>query len=54
MNRVYIKNPQLTTKALDFIFKKGRNVFDNMVNDLMKEGKDLIKEGWMNKVKFPK
>jgi hypothetical protein len=54
MKYAYIRNPQLTQKALDYIFQQGRNTFDSMVNALVKEGKDLIKEGWMNKVKLPK
>jgi len=54
MKYIYIRNPQLTQKALNYIFKHGRNTFDSMVNILVKEGKNLIKEGWMNKVKLPK
>jgi hypothetical protein len=52
MKYIYIRNPQLTKKALDYIFKNGRDAFDTMVNDLVKDGKNLIKEGWMNKVKL--
>lgn len=41
-----IKNYQLTNKALEFIFKNGRNTFDLMILKLIKEGKSPIKEGW--------
>jgi hypothetical protein len=51
--RVYIKNPQLTTKALDYILKHGRNIFDDMINDLIAQKKNIYKEGWI-KAKFRK
>jgi len=47
MSRVYIKNPQLTLKALNFILKQGRNSFDDMINDLIKQKKNIYKEGWL-------
>jgi hypothetical protein len=53
MKRVYIKNPQLTTKALDYILKHGRNIFDDIINDLIAQKKNIYKEGWI-KAKFRK
>jgi hypothetical protein len=53
MKRVYIKNPQLTKKALDFILKNGRNTFDDMINDLIAQKKNVYKECWI-KAKFRK
>lgn len=49
MGRVYIRNPQLTSKALDFILKQGRNTFDYMINDLIKQKKNIYKEGWITR-----
>jgi len=45
------KNPELTKKALDYIFKNGRNEFDNMINNLLDKRKSPIKEGWIEKRK---
>lgn len=45
--RVHIKNPQLTNKALDYILKNGRNTFDDMLNDLIKQDKNIYKAGWI-------
>jgi hypothetical protein len=47
MAKVYLKNPQLTLKALDFILKHGRNTFDDMLNDLIKQDKNIYKAGWI-------
>ena len=43
------KNPNLTAKALTFIYHKGRNTFDSMIMQLIKEKKNPIKEGWLKK-----
>jgi hypothetical protein len=47
MEKVCIKNPQLTTKALDYILKQGRNTFDDMIKDLIAQKKNIYKEGWI-------
>ena len=50
MNHHYTtKNPELTTKALQFISKNGRNEFDEMINDLLNKRKSPIKEGWIKR-----
>jgi len=43
-----LKNYQLTKKALEYISKKGRNLFDEMINKLDKQELNLKKEGWSN------
>jgi len=43
------KNPELTTKALNFIFKRGRNTFDDMINELLSKRISPIKEGWIKR-----
>jgi hypothetical protein len=53
MVKVYLRNPQLTIKALDYILKHGRNIFDDMINDLIAQKKNIYKEGWI-KAKFRK
>jgi hypothetical protein len=42
-----IRNSDLTQEALEYIFKNGRNTFDKMINDLIKQGKNIYKEGWI-------
>ena len=41
------KNPELTSKALDFIYHCGRNKFDEMINSLLEQRIDPIKAGWI-------
>lgn len=45
------KNPELTTKALQFISKNGRNEFDKMINNLLDKKISPINEGWIKKRK---
>lgn len=41
-----VKNFQLTRKALEFIWKHGRNTFDAMTRE--KDEETLLKEGYIN------
>jgi hypothetical protein len=41
-----IRDYQLTTKALWFIVKRGRDEFDKLTEELENSGNDLIALGW--------
>lgn len=47
MQLIFLKNYQLTKKALDYIYKNSRNTFDDMINDLIIQKKNIFKEGWI-------
>jgi hypothetical protein len=40
-----LKNYQLTKKALDYIYKNRRSDFDEMINELIEQKKNIYKEG---------
>ena len=54
MKIIILKNYQLTDKAFEYIYKKGRNTFDNMINDLVSQKKNLYNEGWIKSKKYKK
>lgn len=50
MKHHYIsKNPELTKKALNYIYKYGRNEFDEMINNLLDKKQSPIKLGWIKR-----
>lgn len=51
MNRP-LRNPELTLKALDFIYHKGRNTLDELARAKTKA--QLIAEGWIKNLPEPK
>jgi len=44
-----LKKYQLTSKALEYIYKHGRNGFNDMINELIEQKKNIYKDGWVNK-----
>lgn len=40
-----LRNPELTKKALDFIYRQGRNTLDALAKS--KSRQQLIEEGWI-------
>ena len=50
MKHHYIaKNPELTSKALEYIYKHGRGAFDRVINDLLDKKSCPIKQGWIKR-----
>ena len=41
------KNPELTKKALEFISRYGRNSFDKMINELLDQKINPVKQGFI-------
>lgn len=42
-----IRNPDLTKKALDYIYKHGRDNFAEMIDELIVKHKSPTKAGWV-------
>lgn len=49
--RYSLRNSELTTKALNYIDRYGRNTFENKIQKLLNKKECLIKHGWIKKGK---
>lgn len=47
MTKICIKNYKLTPKALEYIYKHSRSEFDDMINELIEQKKNIYKDGWV-------